>query len=394
MLPLQTSLDNYYNRLESIKAQGFSNERNTQSAFKILLTEQAEAHDLTFVGEGPVAKGRSIDGTLYDRNRFPFGYWEAKDEKDVLDAEIGKKISIGYPTTNTIFEDTRTAVLFQNGRRGPAFNIQKRDELNALLAAFFSHSREDIEGFEAAIAGFALEIPNVARALDGLINEELAGSARFAKAFDKFFRLCKSALNPHIKIETTREMLIQHLLTERLFRGVFNNSEWAKRNVIAREIEKVIEALSARKFSRDAFLLPLNHYYSEIEKTGATIPTYSDKQGFLNRVYERFFQGYSVETSDTMGIVYTPQEVVNWMVKSVERVLGDEWNRSLADEGVHVLDPCTGTGNFLVRVMDFIANDLGQSVALLDKYGEPDKPGELWANEIMLLPYYIAAVNI
>ena len=389
MLPLQTSLDNYYNRLKSPETQGFSNEQNTQTAFKMLLVEQAEARELDFVSESPVDKGRRIDGTIYNRNRYPFGYWEAKDPKDDLDAEIGKKIAVGYPTTNTIFEDTRTAILYQNGRRGPKFNIRKREELGALLDAFFGHSREDVEGFEAAISGFALEIPNVARALDELIARELDESAKFRAAFEKFYSLCKTALNPGIKIETTREMLIQHLLTERLFRGVFNNSEWASQNAIASEIERVIRALSARKFSRDSFLAPLNHYYSEIEKTGATIPTYSDKQGFLNRVYERFFQGYSLETSDTMGIVYTPQEIVDWMVRSVEATLQSEWGKSFVDEGVHVLDPCTGTGNFLVRVMDFIANDLGNSVALHDKYGS-----ELWANEIMLLPYYIAAGNI
>lgn len=389
MLALQTSLDNYYNRLESIKAQGFSNEKNTQSAFKSLLIEQAEARDLVFVGEADVAKGKFIDGVIRTKERFPFGYWEAKDEKDKLDAEIGKKIAIGYPTSNTIFEDTRTAVLFQNGRRAAQFDMKKRDELGALLDQFFGYTREDFEGFEQAMAGFASEIPSVARALDELIALEALESPRFQKAFDKFFRLCQSSLNPHIKIETAREMLIQHLLTERLFRGVFGNSDWASRNAVAGEIEKVIAALTARKFSRDKFLAPLDSYYSEIEKTGQTIELWSDKQAFLNTVYEKFFQNYSAESADTMGIVYTPQEIVNWMVKSVETTLQSEWGKSLADTGVHVLDPCTGTGNFLVRVMDFIANDLGQSAALLDKYNS-----ELWANEIMLLPYYIASGNI
>ena len=389
MLALETSLDNYYIRLRDIKEQGFANEKNTQSAFKSLLIEQSEARDLVFVGEADVAKGKFIDGVIRTKARFPFGYWEAKDEKDKLDAEIGKKIAIGYPTSNTIFEDTRTAVLFQNGRRGPTFNIQQRDELAALLDRFFGYSREDFEGFEAAMAGFALEIPAVARALDELIGVELSESARFKRAFDGFFALCKAALNPGIKVEAVREMLIQHLLTERLFRGVFSSSDWVQHNAVAREIEKVIHALTARKFSRDKFLAPLDHYYTEIEKTGATIELWSDKQAFLNTVYEKFFQNYSADSADTMGIVYTPQEIVNWMVSSVEQTLQAEWNRSLADEGVHILDPCTGTGNFLVRVMDFIANDLGNAFALEAKYNR-----ELWANEIMLLPYYIAAGNI
>ncbi len=124
--------------------------------------------------------------------------------------------------------------------------------------------------------------------------------------------------------------------------------------------------------------------YKEIEKTGKTMTLWSDKQAFLNTVYERFFQGYSAQTADTMGIVYTPQPIVDWMVSSVERVLSQEWGKSLSSQGVHVLDPCTGTGNFLVNVLGRI-NPLDI---------ERKFKTELWANEIMLLPYYIAAGNI
>jgi predicted helicase len=111
---------------------------------------------------------------------------------------------------------------------------------------------------------------------------------------------------------------------------------------------------------------------------------FSDKQHFLNTVYERFFQGYSVKTADTHGIDYTSQPIVDFMCASVEEVLKSEFGLTLGSPGVNILDPCTGTGNFIVN--------------LLRRVPKKDLPRvykeQLFANEVMLLPYYIAALNI
>ena len=179
-------------------------------------------------------------------------------------------------------------------------------------------------------------------------------------------------------------MLIQHLLTERLFRTVFNNPDFTRRNVIANEIASVIDALTSQSFSRDDFLGRLDSFYVAIERTAETISDFSQKQHFLNTVYEQFFQGYSVKVADTHGIVYTPQSIVDFMVKSVAAILEREFGRSLADEGVHIIDPFVGTGNFIVRMMPEIPR-----TALARKYAS-----ELHCNEVMLLPYYIASMNI
>ena len=178
--------------------------------------------------------------------------------------------------------------------------------------------------------------------------------------------------------------MIQHLLTERIFRTVFSNSEFTRRNVIAREIETVITALMSHAFSREDFLHSLDPFYVAIERTAASIDDFSQKQSFLNTVYEQFFQGFSVEIADTHGVVYTPQPIVDFMVRSVEEILGAEFNRSLSDSGVHIIDPFVGTGNFIVRTMREI-----RPTALEDKY-----QSELHCNEVMLLPYYIASMNI
>jgi len=185
-------------------------------------------------------------------------------------------------------------------------------------------------------------------------------------------------------VQALEEMLIQHLLTERIIRKVFDNPDFAKDNIIASEIEKVIKALTSKYFSRKEFLKKLDRFYVAIEKTAATISEYSQKQTFLNTVYEKFFQGFSIKVADTHGIVYTPQPIVDFIVNSVETILMKEFERSLSEKNVHVLDPFVGTGNFLIRTMRAI-----QKTALDYKY-----VNELHCNEVMLLPYYISTMNI
>lgn len=112
--------------------------------------------------------------------------------------------------------------------------------------------------------------------------------------------------------------------------------------MIAHEIEKVVQALTARQFSRSEFLKPLDRFYLAIERTAATIDDFSQKQAFLNTVYENFFQGFSVKVADTHGIVYTPQPIVEFKVRSVEEILQRDFGRSLSDRGSTFSTPLWG----------------------------------------------------
>jgi predicted helicase len=181
--------------------------------------------------------------------------------------------------------------------------------------------------------------------------------------------------------------LLELIRTQEKTNKKFIDAFFAQRNIIAVEIEKVINALTSKHFSRAHFLSSLDRFYGAIEETAATIDDFSQKQDFLNTVYEKFFQGFSTKVADTHGIVYTPQPIVNFMVKSVEEILQREFGKSLVDKGVHILDPFVGTGNFIMRVMREIAEI--QKSALPHKYEH-----ELHCNEVMLLPYYIASMNI
>ncbi len=378
------AVDQYYKELATYKQQDVTRETAIRSAFQNLLAAFAPNVNWTLIPEEPLANGKRPDGTLRDTFRLPRGYWEAKDTRDDLLTEIRKKISIGYPTTNTIFEDTRRAILYQNNK--PAFeaDLTQRDQLLDLLRLFFSYTEPDIATFETAVNEFKQRIPDLAQGLVERIKEEHAKNARFVSAFTTFLELCRSSLDPQISREAVDEMLVQHLLTERLFRTVFNDPDFTRRNVIAAEIEKVIEALTSRTFNRNEFEKSLDRFYVAIEGAARTLDSWTEKQHFLDTVYERFFQGFSVKQADTHGIVYTPQEIVEFMVASVEEILQREFHTSLSAPGVQVLDPCVGTGNFIVNILRRIS---GSTLAY--KYAN-----DLFCNEIMLLPYYIASLNI
>ena len=337
-----------------------------------------------------LADGRSIriDGALLDDFNLAHGYWEAKDSEDDLDEEIRKKLATGYPQDNILFWAPQRMVVIQQGQQVWDSPIAGPDLLIEGLQTFFTYQPPAYADWQQAVEEFKTVVPALAESLLTLIKGERQNNQAFRQAFARFAALCRDAINPNIADAAVEEMLIQHLLTERIFRRVFDNPDFVARNVIAREIEQVVQALTGQHFSRRAFFRPLDRFYRAIETTAATIEDYAEKQGFLNTVYENFFQGFSVNVADTHGIVYTPQPIVDFMVRSVEALLDQEFGRSLADDGVHVLDPFVGTGNFMLRVMRHL-QEIGKLSCLPDKYA-----AELHCNEVMLLPYYIAAMNI
>ena len=382
----------YFAELNTLTRLGEVHEGAVAPAFAHLLRAGAQPFGWTLAEQyARTARGGRairIDGALLDNFKLPRGYWEAKDSGDDLDAEISAKLAAGYPQDNILFQSPDRMVVIQQGQRVWDSPVSEPDALIEGLRAFFTYQPPAFERWQQAVEEFKAVVPELAANLLELIDEERKGNRGFIDAFGRFAELCREAINPNISDQAVEEMLIQHLLTERIFRRVFNNPDFVARNVIAREIEEVVRALTSRRFSRYDFFHPLDRFYAAIETTAATINDFSEKQGFLNTVYENFFQGFSVQVADTHGIVYTPQAIVDFMVRSVDALLRREFDRSLADSGVHLLDPFVGTGNFILRVMRYMG-EIGRLSALPHKYAH-----ELHCNEVMLLPYYIAAMNI
>ena len=386
--PTHKSVKTYYAALDQFDKLGVTHETAVRGAFQALLENCARQCKWTLVPEYGVSTGRGrrivVDGALVDDFQLTHGYWEAKDIHDDLPAEVDRKLKASYPTDNILFQTPQRAMLWQNGRLILDSDLTDARKLIDTLQMFFGYRPQEYVAWEEAVAQFKDRVADIGQGLAKLIQQERKSNHTFTAAFAGFLDKCRQSINPNLSEEAVEEMLIQHLLTERLFRTVFNRPAFTRRNVIAFEIENVIDALTSHAFSRDEFLSSLDRFYVAIERTAATISDFSQKQHFLNTVYEQFFQGFSVKVADTHGIVYTPQPIVDFMVKSVAAILEREFGRSLADEEVHIIDPFVGTGNFIVRIMREIPR-----TTLERKYKE-----ELHCNEVMLLPYYIASMNI
>lgn len=384
--PNHRPIRDYYAALDQLSLLHASHEGAVRGAFGTLLHTCAKQHKWTLIEEYEIRRKSKllwVDGAIVDHWSLTHGFWEAKDEQDDLAVEAKKKIDLGYPTDNIIFQSPDRAIIYQGGKHLLDEKLEEPQALVDVLKAFFRYAPPQYGEWGKAVADFKVRVPDLARALDKLISNERTYE-HFKAAFDRFAQVCRSSIDPQLTNDAVQKMLVQHILTERVFRKVFENSDFVRRNAIAAAIELVIDSLTQRAFTKERFLAGLDPFYKAIEATAETITEFSEKQHFLNKVYESFFQGFDKKTADTHGIVYTPQPIVRFMVESVDEILRVEFGKSLGDKGVHILDPFVGTGNFILSVMRQILK-----TRLPHKYAN-----ELHANEVMLLPYYIAAMNI
>ena len=386
--PSHKAIRDYYATLQQYDQHAVTHEGAVSNPFAFLLDTCAKQVNATLIPQYPMRapKGNRIvvDGAILDEFGLPFAYWEAKDIDDNLSRSVQEKRDAGYPLDNTFFQTPQRIILYQNGQIALDVDITDPAHLIAALQHLFAYTAPALDNWQTAVTDFREHVPDLANKLKELIEQHHETDPAFKEAFGDFYQICRTSINPELSQDAVEEMLIQHILTERIFRTVFDRSDFTRRNIIAREIENVSDALMRHAVSRDAFLAPLDRFYVAIEQAATLCKDFSQKQHFLNTFYEKFFQGFSEDVADTHGIVYTPQPIVDFMVKSVEHILETEFGRSLSDSGVHIIDPFVGTGNFIVRLMQDI-----QGTALEEKYRH-----ELHCNEVMLLPYYIASLNI
>ena len=386
--PTHKAITAYYAALDRYQQHGVTHETAVRAAFQALLEACTRQLDWTLICEQtlrlPDRNPIRLDGALLDEHSLPRGTWEAKGVHGNLRAEIQTKFDAGYPQDNILFQTPERAILYQNGTEVMDADITAPETLVTVLQTFFAYERANAAEWRAAVARFKELVPELGAEAANLIQTQHETNAQFRADFAAFHELCKTAINPNLSEAAVEEMLVQHLLTERMFRTVFEDPDFAHRNIIAREIEKVLKGTLANFLNRGQLLQKLTPFYREIEREASTLVDFSQKQHFLNTVYEQFFQGFSVKQADTHGIVYTPQPIVDFMANSVQHILQTEFDHALADEGVHIIDAFVGTGNFIVRLMRDIPK-----TKLEAKYRN-----ELWCNEVLLLPYYIATLNI
>jgi len=386
----QLLIQQYLNNLQDLrKVSGTHRESVVREAFKDLLKGAARSHDLVFVPEyeiaTPAKDRRYVDGALLHALRMPFGYWEAKDEKDDLDAEIELKFKRGYPQDNIIFEDSTEAVLIQNRREVMRCPVDDVAALEKLLNLFFAHERAEIAEFRKGVEQFKTDLPAVLEALREMIESEHARNARFRAAAQRFLKHAQEVINPSLTDADVREMLIQHILTEEIFSKVFGEDDFHRQNNVA----KALYALEETFFTGDLkkrTLRGLAPYYAAIRSAADQIGSHHEKQTFLKVIYENFYKVYNKKAADRLGVVYTPNEIARFMIESADWLCEKHFGRHLIDRDVEILDPGAGTGTFTCELLEHFR---GQPAKLKHKYQE-----ELHANEVAILPYYVANLNI
>lgn len=377
----------YYALLRQQPSQHVTHDSPITMAFAALLEACAEQLHWTLVQQYELARKPHrlcMDGALVDRWALPHGFWEASAERDDLAIEARKKIDQGYPTSNTLFQAPERILLYRDGHRLLEESIVEPQALVQVLKEFFDYRPYAYEHWERVAEEFKDRIPQLAQALLNEIDKERHASSAFLPAFSRLVEVCRQSLGPSLSEAAVEKMLAQHVLTEQIFRTMFDDPDFAHANPFAEEFEQATAALAQVGRSQDTLLSGLGRFYEAIQVISFAAEDFTVKQQFFTSIYEAFFQEFDARTPITHTIVHTPPPIVRFMVRSIDALLQEHLGHSLSDQDVLMLDPFAGTGSFIVGVLRQIPRS--QLPAKYDR--------DLHANEVRLLPYYIASRNI
>ena len=235
------------------------------------------------------------------------------------------------------------------------------------------------------------DVSNIAHMYIRRIGDLIESNQGAKLAFDKFLNSLHHNINDSITQEDAIEMLAQHLITEPIFDALFGEYSFVKNNVVSKSLNDVISAFKVFGFEKEQE--KLKPFYDSIKLRASGIDNAAGKQKLIVTLYDKFFSTGFKDTTEQLGIVFTPVEVVDFIIHSVDDALQKYFGKKLADKDIHILDPFTGTGTFITRILQYLKQQMDDGQITFDdilrKYLH-----ELHANEIVLLSYYIAAINI
>ena len=245
------------------------------------------------------------------------------------------------------------------------FDINKKIEI-----AFDEFSK-----YKEALRTFSKNLEIIIINTKTLIEKNIDGNKKYDAKAKKILKMCQEVINDKMDMTDIKSMLIQHILTYRIFAMVYHEDNFHHTNTIA----KLLESL---KTTLNISYETIN--YDAIELIAESITDANHRQEFLKEIYETFYKKYDPIKAKAYGIVYTPTEAVNFMIDSTDKLLQKHFNKNISDEDITILDPATGTGTFPVHILRYI--DENEHIS---KYNN-----EIYANEISILSYYIATLNI
>lgn len=336
----------------------------------------------TAKGEDVLAKSDDykVVWTVLNALRAHDDRFNATVNKIELNKKRSNKVTVGRPNNGGYTEGGSGATT-----AGPSADelIQMSLDFEKYQDALFAKMVEKV-GDRRYWEQWAKDVAQIAERyilrITRLVNED----KKHGKAFNLFLSGLQKNINPSITQEEAIEMLSQHIITKPVFEALFEGYSFVKNNPISVSMQKMLDLLEDQSFDKDAETL--QKFYDSVKERAGGIDNSEGKQKIIVELYDKFFKTAFPKMVEQLGIVYTPIEVVDFMVHSVDAILKKEFNRSISDENVHILDPFTGTGTFMTRLLQ---SGLIKAQDLQRKYSK-----ELHANEIVLLAYYIAAINI
>lgn len=380
------AIEKYYNEIKEAELNGMNNEQNIREYFYELLKNYTNSQNLKieretkeFVFENGQKKNIFLDGRIKKENMV-IGWVENKDAKDDLNKEIKNKKEKQYPLLNTIFENSKELVLFQDGKEVIRVNMSKSEELDKVLIKFVSFRPEEYKKFQDAFNNLKRILPDLAKDLREFFKEEKKINKKFKENLKEFTKKCQLSINNNITEELAIEMIIQHMLTRDIFVIFFQNANFHMNNIISKSISNILTHINQKSFEITEKIKSYTDCLSSYTKT----ITKDDKQDILKTFYSDFYKALNSKKADVQGIEYTPIQIVKFMVDASEQLLYKHFNKKLSSRDVNILDPCSGTGIFMAEIINRI-----NSKDLEYKY-----KNELFSNEIDIMPYYISNLNI
>lgn len=298
--------------------------------------------------------------------------FNTKPEKiDVVEYEVDK-----HGNVTKIEEDVETQTRFSGLDKDASFDT-------SLIYTKILDEVGDTDYWDA----WTNLIVDLFKKLKDKIHTELTKDEIFEKEFLEFIDFLKKTVKEDIDKETVEIMLCQHLISEPIFHSLFNDKDILSNIPIYKALEDVLSKLQTTK---DELRSELKEFYETVEKRAKNITNFKGRQDFLNKVYDDFFRKIDKEVSKSDGVFYTRQDVVQFMIRISNDIFKKEFNKDIDSKEVLIIDPFVGTGNFIVNILDYFRNTLNTSKDdMAFKY-----TNDIFCNEINLLAYYIASVNI
>ena len=309
------------------------------------------------------------------------------DTINQADLKENKKISVAIFTGNTDTDgktpaDSETSASGDVQSTQPELNLEVSDNVRDAIFARIVDSLTDKHYYTRWAEETARINEQYEERIKGLLKTDQNG---IRAEFDKFHSALRRELNSGITKDKAVSLLAQHLVTKPIFDALFSEFEFAKHNPVSQAMEGMVRTLRF-EHGTDSETKELAGFYQSVKRRVQYVDTAEKKQRIIADLYQDFFRTAFPKDSATLGIVYTPVEAVDFVIRSVEDILQEDFGVSVSNKGVNVLDPFTGTGTFITRLL---ASGLVKPEDMVRKYTQ-----ELHANEITLLAYYIATINV